>query len=102
MHIRKDGQESHREDGEVGCGCMKVSRTALERIAPPWFAFDYSRDGCDVTACDCGYFCRKARAAGFHPVKAGAIGHVVPVVVIPPDDKDDSCRMKFLPDLTVD
>ena len=81
------------------CGCMKVSRRALERIDPPWFAFECSGNGCEVAACECRYFCRKARAAGFHPVKAGAIGHVVPVVVIPPENEDDSCRMKFLLDL---
>lgn len=97
-YIRKDGHEVHADDGEGGCGCMKISRNALEKIDPPWFAFEFSDDGSRVTSCECGYFSRKARRAGFHPVKAGVIGHVVPVVVVPAESEGSSCRMKFLPE----
>jgi len=97
-YIRKDGHEVHADDGEGGCGCMKISRNALERIEPPWFAFEFSDDGCEVKSCECGYFSSKARGAGFHPVKSGVIGHVVPVVVLPAESEGSSCRMKFLPE----
>ena len=35
------GGRSLRDDGEVGCRCMKVSRRALKRIGAPWFALEW-------------------------------------------------------------
>ncbi len=79
----KTGAESHTGPGEFSMACLKVHRSVVEAIEPPWFAFEYTDDGAAQTSCECGYFARKARAAGFECVHAGKIGHRITVTVVP-------------------
>ena len=47
----------------------------LRAIEPPWFNFIYSDDGCSVLGCDCLYFAKKVRAAGFTIAHRGRASH---------------------------
>ena len=59
----------------VHMGLVRFSRKTVEAVAPPWFEFRYSPDGCAVTQCECGYFAEKVRKAGFAVVRAGWSEH---------------------------
>ncbi|HUX03081.1 MAG TPA: hypothetical protein VMY35_19140 [Phycisphaerae bacterium] len=93
----KNGCEGHGEDGHISMAASKLSRRALQTIAPPWFAFGFNADGTEMVQCECDYFTAKARAAGFHPVKAGLVGHIVPAVMIP--GEEGKAKLKFLSQL---
>lgn len=85
-YIAKDGEDIHREDGRIGCGCMRIRRDVLETVQRPWFAYKQNDDGLEVSRCECERFCDNAREAGIFPLKRGAIGHVMPAVVSPKAD----------------
>ena len=87
------GHRTHDQPGHVGCGCIRMSREALESIPKPWFMFEFDDNGLKVTQCECGYFCEKAMASGFHPVKSGKMGHIMPAVVSP---NGDSAHIQLL------
>ena len=76
----------HATPGSLGTGILKVSRHALEKMGPPWFGVKLSEDGCSIAECVCDWFARRAKEAGFFPVKAGICGHIVPYVTLPTED----------------
>ncbi len=51
------------------------SRSALERIAPPWFGVQYSDDGCDRLSGECEHFRARALAAGLKIRRGGWADH---------------------------
>jgi len=85
-YVRDAGVISHDVLGEVGCGCLRVSRVALEKIQPPWFQFTFDSTGENVELCECSYFCLKARSAGYTPTKVGRVGHLITMLAEPDDD----------------
>jgi len=90
------GHEGHTGDGIAATACMKLSRTALERIPRPWFKHKYNADQTKRLECECIWFCHQAVKAGFHPLKAGLVAHRIEVALIPPEKPNGECRMKFL------
>lgn len=70
--VGEDGKERLRSvSGEgvqivrrCGGGCLMISRSALERITPPWFSFRYDETG-NMTYGEDIYFCIAAEASGF-------------------------------------
>jgi hypothetical protein len=56
-------------------GLVRVRRQVFEAVAPPWFMFEYSADGSQRVGCECGFFMRKARQAGFTVARAGWCDH---------------------------
>lgn len=99
--VAKRGNEAHGRPGDVAMAAAKMSRAALKRIKPPWTQFAFNEDGTDRVSCECDYFAAKAKEAGFFPVKAGAVGHIVQacVVPVPKPGKDAMCRIKLLSQL---
>jgi len=93
------GGEGHDSDGVLSMASLKVSRRALERIERPWFKFEFNANHTKLTRCECSWFCKQARAAGFHPVKVGVLAHVMKVALIPPEEPGKACQMKFLQDI---
>lgn len=52
------------------------ARTKIFRVVqPPWFAYLYTPDGCELLHCDCSHFAEKCRAAGFSVAHGGHCGH---------------------------
>lgn len=90
------GHEGHTADGSACTACMKVSRTALERIPRPWFKHEFNADHTERLMCDCGWFCKQAIAVGFHPLKVGLVAHVMEVAIAPPLTEKGECRFMFL------
>jgi hypothetical protein len=89
----KEGGVAHGKDGCVGCGALKVSRKALLAVQPPWFMIEMDGTGTKLASCECVYFCRKMKAAGFQPVHAGRMGHMMMLEVLPsPDGKMPQVR----------
>jgi hypothetical protein len=88
------GGIAHGADGYVGAAALKVSRRALSAVEPPWFWAEPDPAGTKLARCECTYFCDKMRAAGFHPVKAGRIGHILPMVVLP-DPAGEGFMVRF-------
>jgi hypothetical protein len=96
--VGRHGLRAHEGDGEVGGHCIRISRHALDVIADSdafdadrgWFAFPTKKRGTEIANCEDGYFCALARRAGFHPIKAAPMGHLVPIVVSPGEDLDDT------------
>ena len=97
----RTGGEGHDVDGVLSMASLKVSRRALLEIARPWFKFEFNPNHTKMTGCECSWFCKQARAAGFHPVKVGVIAHVMKVALIPPKEPGGSCQMKFLCDIPI-
>ena len=95
-YFARYGVEAHPEEGEIGLHIAKISRKALEKIKPPWFAFEMNEKGTAQRTCECDYFCKKAKEAGFYPVKAGIAGHLIEVYAIPTDNPKQ-CAIKFPP-----
>jgi len=93
------GGEGHDVDGSVATACVKISRRAFERIPPPYFRYEYNDDHTERLQCECGWFCKQAIAAGFYPVKAGVVAHMIEVALIPPTESGGQCKMKFLQDI---
>ena len=91
--LSSTGKDSHSGEGNASAGFLKISREVLERIEPPWFDYPLFDDGTLPEMCECAYFVKKAFGAGFHPVKAGVVGHIVEAVVIPSEGK---CSFQFL------
>jgi len=91
--IGKSGFEVHGEDGVISHAFMRVTRKALEAIAPPWFAYEMSPDGSCVAKCTCRYFSEKAVAAGFPPVHVGEVGHLIPMVARLPSQPGKICQV---------
>ncbi|HUX00842.1 MAG TPA: hypothetical protein VMY35_07665 [Phycisphaerae bacterium] len=85
-YVSQKAEMLHPHPGGLCGGALKVSRYALEKIEPPWFGVRFSADGCDAVECECQWFERRAKAAGFHPVKAGSIGHIVSYLTLPTED----------------
>ena len=48
----------------VGTGCLLIHRDVFKAIEPPWFRFEYTRDGL-IELSEDYYFCEKAKKAGF-------------------------------------
>jgi hypothetical protein len=86
-YFGKRGQEVHQPDGQVGCGCLLVHRTAVEMIGNNPFTAN-ADERCVYLA-----FCRRAHATGFWPKKVGAIGHRCRVDVLPAGD--DGYKVRF-------
>ena len=84
--IGKHGAHAHGQDGAFGMACVKMSRSALEKIEPPWFAFTFTDDGLQMTRCECLYFCDKLKAVGIHPLKKGKVRHRIWTWAEPGDD----------------
>jgi len=80
------GGFAHPAPGKLGTGILKVSRYALEKMGPPWFGVKLSPDGCTLAECVCDWFSRRAKEAGFFPVKAGICGHIVSYVTLPTEE----------------
>ena len=93
----REGGEGHDADGTVSMASLRVSRRALEQIPRPWFKFEFNEYHTEMTSCECAWFCKQAKLAGFHPIKIGEIAHVMKVALLP--GEDGQCRMKFLQDL---
>ncbi|GAG23195.1 unnamed protein product, partial [marine sediment metagenome] len=87
--------------GDVAMAAMKVSRTALKKIKPPWTQFQFNEEGTERTCCECDYFAAKAKEAGFFPTKAGNVGHIVSACVIPISEigASNKCRIMVLSQL---
>lgn len=92
----KTGHIGHGVDGAFSMAAYKVSRVALGKMAKPYYRFVYTADHTRMTMCECLWFCQQARAAGFLPIHAGAVGHRMSVGVIPPESVQDDCRMAML------
>lgn len=90
-YVDQSGHLAH--NGEFGCGCFRISRLAAKKITTPWFASCHDVTGATQQICECAYFTKKARAAGFEPVAVGAIGHIVSYVLVPESGK---IKMKLL------
>jgi len=88
-YFGKNGEEVHKPDGFVGCGCLMVHRIAAEMIG----ADPFTRQ--PEEACECLAFCRRAQAAGFWPAKVGAIGHRCLVDVLP-EGEAGGYRIRFV------
>ena len=86
-YIASHSNRCHDGPGYIGCGCMRLSREALETVPKPWFQFILAPDGLNVERCECGHFCEQAMAVGLYPVKRGKMGHIMPAVVSPADDE---------------
>lgn len=56
-------------------GLCKIRRDVFARVAAPWFNFDMASDGCELTACECQHFARKAAVAGCTIGNAGWAEH---------------------------
>lgn len=97
--VNKTGHEAHHKEGDLAMAAVKVSRRALERIRPPWSHFEFDEEGIEITQCECDHFAAKARAAGFCPVKAGAVGHLATAVLIPGRNDEEMSRLKLLSQL---
>ncbi len=87
------GHVAHPEDGMLPAGALRVHRSVFEAITPPWFGFDTTPDGGTITMCECGYFCNKAKEAGYYPLSAGIVGHIVQAVVLPVADATDGSHI---------
>lgn len=94
-YLTPHGHDSHMGEGNVACGFLKISREVLEKIEPPWFDYPLKDDGTAPEVCECAYFVQQAFKAGFHPVKAGLVGHIVEAVVIP-SQEGGKCQFEFL------
>lgn len=97
--VNKAGREAHHTEGNLSLAAAKLSRRALLRIEPPWSHFEFTADGTKLLCCECDYFAAKARAAGYCPVKAGAVGHLATAVLIPGRNKKEMSRLKLLSQL---
>jgi len=95
----RTGTEAHPAEAEVSAACLLVSRHALEAVGPPWFQVVLSADGTGLAKCECTYFAERMRAAGFTPAKLGRVGHIVPLVVLPGQGREDPFLVKFPKDL---
>lgn len=56
-------------------GLWRTSRSALLRLAPPYFLTTFSPDGTRLSTCECAYFAAKCREAGLTIVRAGEADH---------------------------
>jgi len=81
--VQPDGAPTH--NGEIGCGCMRISRYALESMERPWFDWILTPSGLDVKHCECSHLRMRAKAAGFNPVMTGQMMHIVQAYVKPGD-----------------
>lgn len=50
--------------GACGTGCLMIHRRVLEALDPPWFRFEYTKEGL-LGGGEDFFFMKKARAAGF-------------------------------------
>lgn len=79
-YMDRHGSEAHAGDnGVVGLGACKIHATVLRDVGPNAFRHEGHAAGAD--RCECAVFCEAARACGYYPVKAGAVGHLLPVIV---------------------
>lgn len=78
-----EGVRGHYGDGDFGAACCRLSRRALESIAPPWFRFPTNSSGTVRTACECAQFAARIRGGPFAPRMAGVVGHLQPMVLVP-------------------
>jgi len=92
----KTGDVGHGMDGTFSMAAYKVSRNALLKMAVPRYRFVYNEEHTKAMMCECLWFCKQAREAGFHPVKTGVIAHRMSVAAIPSSDTSESCKIKFL------
>jgi hypothetical protein len=63
------------EEDQFHMGFVRIRGAILQQIEPPWFMFEYSEDGTQVTSCECNYLRKKLRAAGAKIVRRGYVGH---------------------------
>lgn len=90
----RHGCVAHYGDGDLGMGCMRMSRAVLEKIEPPWFNFEFNARGVAVLKCECRVFLEKAKAAGFDSAMVGVMGHIMPMVARP--DPSNPSKMQVL------
>ena len=91
-YVRGNGTLAHASDGQIGCGCLKVSRAALKKIGAPWFMFEFSDDGQSVKNCECGFFSNRAKNAGYYPQQIGRVMHLITMIARPDDSGKASAR----------
>lgn len=85
----RTGAEMHPGPQEFSMACVKVHRRVVEGLQPPWFQFVFTPDGVRQEMCECQYFAKKVREAGFRIEKVGKIGHRFPVTVLPGDGEPE-------------
>jgi len=71
--VGTDGTEGHRRT--MATGAIKFSRKAVELLVGKWKA--------PASSCGCNQFHNVCVRAGIQPVKAGIVGHVIPVIAWP-------------------
>lgn len=105
--VGRSGREAHGQPGGLAIAAMKISRTALQRIPAPWAAFVFNEDGTKRIMCECDFFAARAKEAGYYPVKAGHVAHVVRAAALPLTEAQKAtsppgsvCRIKLLSQLT--
>jgi len=74
-----EGEFSHETTwgpaSSMHCALWRCHRSVLERIKPPWFAWDYTDDGCNIRGCICSAFSMKVLNAGFTVAHGGWAKH---------------------------
>lgn len=84
-YVRRDGDLCHEDPDQLGTGCLRISRHALETIVRPWFNYRLAPDGCSLEQCSCQWFSQRAIEAGFRPVKVGWVARLGDSVFWPAD-----------------
>ena len=72
-----DKIELYTKVAGIGTGCIYVRRFIFDKIAKPYFRFEYAQDG-HITLGEDYYFSRKLRSAGIQPYVATKfiMGHI--------------------------
>lgn len=83
-HVGQLSTEIDFETQGVPTGCIRIARRVFGTIEQPWFEYRTGPAIRTVEACEAATFTIKAMAAGFKPVPAGRIGHLLRTVVSPP------------------
>lgn len=65
----------HADPQAIHLSMCLVKRELFERVGAPWFDFVLSDDRLTIENCECGYFKKKAHAAGFSTANAGWCNH---------------------------
>ena len=57
----------------LALSCVRIE--VFRQMQPPWFAWTYSDDGCELLECDCQRFARRAMELGFKVAHGGNCSH---------------------------
>jgi hypothetical protein len=94
-YVDQHGHAIDWKENGIQTGCLRLARDLMLTIPPPWFEYKVSEDIRKTTQGEAYTFSQKLLAAGQVAKIVGRIGHMLPMVALPPTTEGAPTEVRY-------